>query len=85
MVSEIFTHAAIHFSALAKVPDLCFDVFSGLPADTLQGHRDRFQEQFKKYAVHTVAHGHFSEATFTLLANAAKILLFIDFTQKNWS
>lgn len=22
---------------------------AGLPADTLQGHRDRFEEQFKKY------------------------------------
>lgn len=26
-------------------------VCAGLPADTLQGHRDRFQEQFKKYGV----------------------------------
>ncbi len=24
-------------------------LLAGLPADTLQGHRDRFQEQFKKY------------------------------------
>lgn len=24
-------------------------VLAGLPADTLQGHRDRFEEQFKKY------------------------------------
>lgn len=28
-------------------------VLAGLPADTLQGHRDRFQEQFKKYEVHS--------------------------------
>uniref|UniRef100_A0A665T646 Huntingtin-interacting protein 1-related protein n=1 Tax=Echeneis naucrates TaxID=173247 RepID=A0A665T646_ECHNA len=35
---------------------LLFKLHSCLPADTLQGHRDRFQEQFKKYEVHWQSH-----------------------------
>lgn len=41
---------------------------AGLPADTLQGHRDRFQEQFKKYDLsisHSFSRSHSPTQSFT--------------------
>lgn len=43
LVSELWR--VLPFSCVC----VCVCLLAGLPADTLQGHRDRFQEQFKKY------------------------------------
>lgn len=37
------------------VLSLVYSCLPGLPADTLQGHRDRFQEQFKKWVCQSLS------------------------------